>query len=82
MDQCPGFAELPYEARRVQRFPEKFQRPLSEREKMLIEKVKEGVYDERRGVKVPNLKVFEEYKCPRKERMIVMDEVRKCFKKS
>ena len=30
---------LSYEARRVVAFPEKFQRPLSDREKMLIEKV-------------------------------------------
>ena len=31
--------ESRYEMRRVKRFPEKFQRPLSDREKMLIKKV-------------------------------------------
>ena len=45
-----------YEMRRIQRFPEKFQRPLSDREKMLIKKVKEGVVNDK-GVKVPNIKV-------------------------
>ena len=63
-----------YEMRRVQRFPEKFQRPLSDREKMLIKKVKEGVKDDR-GVTVPNIKVLDDYKCPKRERRIVMDEV-------
>ncbi len=57
------------------RYPEKSQRPLSDREKMLIEKVKEGIYDKVKGVRVPNVKVLDEYKCPRKERQIVMDEV-------
>ena len=38
-------------------------------------KVKKGVYDERSGRMVPNMKVFEDYKCPRRERWIVMDEV-------
>ena len=78
-----------YEMRRVQRFPEKFQRPLSDREKMLIKKVKEGVKDDR-GVTVPNIKVLDDYKCPKRERRIVMDEVclglnffsARCFKAS
>ena len=62
--------------RRVQRFPEKFQRPLSDREKMLIKKVKEGVVNDK-GVRVPNIKVLDDYKCPRRERRYVMDEVRR-----
>ena len=33
------------------------------------------MYDERSGRVVPNMKVFEDYKCPRRERWIVMDEV-------
>ena len=33
------------------------------------------MYDENRGRVVPNMKVLEDYKCPRRERMIVMDEV-------
>ena len=65
-----------YEMRRVQRFPEKFQRPLSDREKMLIKKVKEGVVNDK-GVRVPNIKVLDDYKCPRRERRYVMDEVRR-----
>jgi hypothetical protein len=71
-----GISQLdtPYEVRRVQRFPEKYQRPLSDREKMLIDKVKEGVLNDK-GIKMPNIKVFEDYKCPKKERRIVMDEV-------
>ena len=67
-----------YEMRRGQRFPEKFQRPLSDREKMLIKKVKEGVKDDK-GVTVPNIKVLDDYKCPKRERRIVMDEVCRAF---
>ena len=33
------------------------------------------MYDERSGRVVPNMKVLEDYKCPRRERWIVMDEV-------
>ena len=62
--------------RRVQRFPEKFQRALSDREKMLIKKVKAGVVNDK-GVKVPDIKVLDDYKCPRREKRIVMDEVRR-----
>ena len=36
--------------------------------------MKEGVLDDR-GVRVPNVKVLDDYKCPRRERRIVMDEV-------
>ena len=38
-------------------------------------KVKDGVYDEKSGRVVLNKKVLDDYKCPRRERMIVMDEV-------
>lgn len=41
----------------------------------LTHKVKDGVYDERSGRVVLNEKVLDDYKCPRRERMIVMDEV-------
>jgi hypothetical protein len=67
--------DIPYDVRRIRAFPEKFQRSLSEREKMLIAKVKEGVYDDVRGITVPNLRVLDDFKCPKKEKQIVMDEV-------
>lgn len=39
LDDNGGGSGVTYESRRVRAFPEKFQRPLSDREKMLIEKV-------------------------------------------
>ena len=36
--------------------------------------MKEGVLDDR-GVRVPNVRVLDDYKCPKRERRIVMDEV-------
>lgn len=38
-------------------------------------KVKDGVFDEKSGRVVLNRKVLDDFKCPRRERMIVMDEV-------
>ncbi len=67
----------PYEVRRKYAFPHRYkERELSDREKMLVAKVKEGVINDKMGgVRVPNIKVLDDFKCPKKERRIVMDEV-------
>ena len=50
--------DLPYEVRHMMRFKDKYQRPLTDREKEIIEKVKgEDRPLNRNGFRVPNIKV-------------------------
>ena len=49
--------DLPYEVRHMMRFKDKYQRPLNDREKEIIEKVKgEDRPLNRNGFRVPNIK--------------------------
>lgn len=52
--------ELPYEIRHRLRFKDKYQRPLTEKEKDIIEKVKakSPIVD---GVRAPNIRVLNEF---------------------
>ena len=51
--------DLPLEARRRRRFPHKYQRPLSERERGIVDECRRrGVPDGRGGVDLPVFKVL------------------------
>jgi hypothetical protein len=49
--------DLPYEVRHRRRFKERYQRPLTDREKEIVARVKEGYVDKETGYKLPNIKV-------------------------
>ena len=69
--------DLPYEVRHMMRFKDKYQRPLTDREKEIIEKVKgEDRPLNRNGYRVPNIRAMDEYNLTQREKRVIMDEVR------
>ena len=70
--------ELPYEVRHMMRFKDKHQRPLTEREKEIIRRVKgeDQPGTSQMGFRVPNLKIMKEYNLTPREKRVILDEVK------
>lgn len=75
----PSQLDLPYEVRHMLRFKDKHQRPLNDKEKDILERLRKhdpnNFGAKFKGITAAQLKIIKEYDLPIRERRVIMDEL-------
>ena len=79
----PSQLELPYEVRHMMRFKDKHQRPLTDKENQILDRLKrldpENFGPKFKGFTKAQLDLIKEYDLPFREKRVIMDELQGNF---
>ena len=75
----PSQLNLSYEIRHMRRFKDKHQRPLTDKEKEILDRIKKvdpnNFGKKCKGLTMPQLNILKEYDLPQREKRVILDEV-------